>query len=353
MNINDLIKPSSDEKYLVIGSDLDSFLSASLFIKNNPNTRILGVYEESERLYLDPLLLSKNPITGKDNTIEQKEILNNTLWIDADINKKNCNSLGHHIIRINKNDKLDCFMNSCNPNEIRKIDYTTFNRKYPLTTTQFLFIVYNESYDLNSNKENLIWWPDSSWIIAQNYKHNCKDWLENFTNTLFPLGQSHNLPQGQSNNLLLETFKNINTEPLIGFEERMQKFQQELENEGFQQGWGKTTSQVLKIKGFQLRCGFKNLSLLKKISDFINKTNNWPSFYETIKEPEKFVPIKGQRYQKDIVVFDTGKINDTGKIKIGNSHYNNLDDFLKRENVFSYVFPFKKKINYTIFPKIK
>lgn len=296
-----LLIPSSDEKFLVIGDDLDSYLSAMLFIKHHPATHIIGFYEQYKILHTVPDIHS---------------LLPKTLWIDLDIYHADCQSLGHHILRTTKNDMLNGLHNSCNLNELRKIDSSTFTSKYPLGTIHFLLSLYNETYMPESDNELLFWLADSSYINGQShrFRNNVGEWLKNF------------LEQKE----LQSTFEQIDT---IRFEQRMNELYKELRSKGFQQGAGQVTSKHLKLSGFQLQCSFENMKYFASVFNFLSQKTGLPNLMDHMKVETTTKKIIGKRTSQSL--------KDVTKKE-------NIDLFLEREKVFSYVFPHRDKINYTI-----
>lgn len=305
MNKNELFKkylllnPSNQKKYLVIGDDIDSYLSASIFLKYNPNTEIIGFYEKYKTLFIIE---------------EYKKYIKDTLWIDLDIYNKFCNSLGHHIIRNTLSDRLTGIENSCNFNEMRGIYCGNFNRKYPLGTIHFLISIYNEDYQINTEKELLIWLADSTYINGQShrYRNNVEEWINNFL-----------LHEGLKN-----TFRDIDSED---FENRMLNFYTILKSKNFKQGKGQVVSRHLQLGGFQFQCTFSDKQYFDNICDFINKITDWPNISKYVNRNE-IVKFEGIR-----------KSAKMSKVLNGNS----LDDFLNQNNIFSYVIPNTGIINYT------
>ena len=294
-----ILIPSKDKKYLVIGDDLDSYLSASLFIKHNPNTKIIGFYEEYNKLYLH-----KN-FNG---------VLDKTLWIDLDIYNSNCISLGHHILRHSKNDTLHGLDNSFNLNEDRGVFFESFNRKCPISTIQFLFDLYEESYKYHSIKEHLIWLADSVYINAQKYRDNVQEWMLNYFN----------------NPYLLHTFNETNT---IEFEIRMANLFKRFENIGISCENYKYETSHLKLGGYQFRYKFNSdRNKIKRIASIIKKYTGYPNFYNCIiNGGNDFWLLQGVRNSKSLNIYPPL----------------NLIPFLDSNKVFSYVFPNKNSINYT------
>lgn len=298
--IEPLLRPSNEEKFLVIGDDIDAYLSAALFIKYNPNTRIIGFYEGYKSLYLIP---------------DYKSYLDRTIWLDLDIYDANCFSLGHHIVRKTLKDQLPKFKHSCNLNELQYVYLGNFSVKYPLGTIHFLIALYKEVYEPGSDKELLIWLADSTYINGQahRFRANVGAWIKTFL----------------TSSLLELTFNGLDD---LRFESRMQSLYSVLLNQGFKQGHGQVASGKLHLSGFQFQSKFENSEYLKKVSSLISKITTWPDIYSKIVAISSHPLIAGTRasgYMIDLLQGET------------------LDVFLEANEVFSYVIPNSGKINYT------
>lgn len=294
-----LLQPDPSEKYLVIGDDLDSYLSAMLFIRYNPNTKIIGFYEQYSTLFLDP---------------RYPELLPRTIWLDLDIRRTGCFSLGHHILSLS-HDHSSISNSACNLNELRGIDHSAFERKYPLGTIHFLAGLYEYSYQPDSDGELLIWLADSSFINGQShrFRNNVREWLENFL----------------QHSILLESFQSIDTEH---FEERMHGFYQRLTSKGFLQGKGQVESRVLRLKGFQFQSPFRDRDYLKIIFSLLSGLTGLPDINDYITFESIISIYTGTRKSTDLSSIDTQE---------------SLENFLTEKNVFSYVFVKKNRMNYT------
>jgi hypothetical protein len=294
----------NEVKHVIVGDDLDAFLALILYLQHNPNAHVVGIYTQYKKIFYD------NSLSLND--------LKKAVYIDLDVYSKNCRSLGHHIIRQNNFNVLENFENNCNLNEIvgRSVQKDFF-RKYPLGTIHFLMWLYETKTPLLPYSEALIWLADSTFINAQKYENNVKDWID----TIF------NYPPFQ------ESFKNCNT---LFFEEQIFDLQQIMLKKGFQKGNGQATSSHKKLTGFQ--CQPKGNESTKEIKDYMLK------IIDFVQEMTEWRILSHQIFLNDLICIE-GKRN-SGKIE----HYLqniSLDDFLKQENIFSFVFPFKDNINFT------
>ena len=295
---------------IIMGDDLDAALATVLYLHLNPNAKLIGIYQNYSKIFF-----SKDYFQNFNNLINSTR----TIWIDLDIYSENCRSLGHHIVRYSNDDILLGFSESCNLNEVVGRSITNnFRLKYPLGTIHFLMWLYEiEMPEFNNNVDALIWLADSAFINAQThrFRNNVENWIRN----IFPL------------NSLIEMFEQqIDT---IDFEERVNDLQNEMRRYGFNEGRGQVSSRHLNLTGFQ--CQPENIpeDIFKLIDFIINKTN-W-----TINDNQ-------------IAMTNLIQINGTRK-RIGINYmlnnYGSLDNFLQKENIFSYVFPFRDSINFTIF----
>ncbi len=313
MDKNQILKEcgciNKSKDFVIMGDDLDAALSTILYLYYNPNSKVIGIYKNYSELYF-----------SKKYFENIYELINsdNVIWIDLDINYQKACSLGHHIIRYNSFDKLMGFTNSCNLNELlNRYIRNNFTKKYPLGTIHFLLWFYDVNVEHESIENLLIWLADSSFINSQShrFRNNVSEWLQN----VFP------------NKSLLYTFEKL--VDTLDFEKRIKFIQQEMLKFGLKQGRGQVKSKYLKLTGFQGQPDIipKDIELLLK---FIINNTSWEINLKQI-ELTKLKNIKGIRNKMNI--------NDML------NKYGNLDNFLYRKNIFSYVFPYKDNINYTIF----
>ena len=103
-----------------------------------------------------------------------------------------------------------------------------FDEKYPLGTAHFLMWLYGQEEPVGEDSKLLVWLADSSYINGQGhrFRSNVGNWLR----SIMPLPS------------FLPTFDQIDTRE---FDERMSRFQQKMESEGFRQGSGQVKSKYL------------------------------------------------------------------------------------------------------------
>ena len=154
---------------------------------------------------------------------------------------------------------------------------------------------------------------DSSWINAQKYRDNVREWIDFLD--LESLKKSFLL----TNNLEFEKMMQILIYPRI-------------EEVGFGENKGQVTSRHLELKGFQ--CQFENPSLdrekISRLMELIGGIFGW----KVPELPRDYKLIQGKR--------NSGRLAEV----LGNR---SLGEFIKDENVFSYVIPNFERINWTVF----
>lgn len=291
-----------------MGDDLDAALSTVLYLQHNPNARLAGIYAAYSKLFLCPEI--------------DFQQLDQCVFIDLDIFKAECRSLGHHIVRQNKQDVLAGFRNSCNMNEWEKRSLSVdFSKKYPLGTVHFLMWLYDVAMPFSQYGEQLIWLADSAFINGQSHRFR-----ENVTEWLF-----HRMPA----EALQVSFHKIETEQ---FEDRMEKLQSVLRQHGFNQGHGQVQSKHRHLFGYQCQpTGEEDAAqmtqYIKRLLDVIAALTGWA--------------VPKAQLNIDTLHTIVGTRRKGSLEQILGSH--SLDTFLNQKNVFSYVFPFKEQINYTCF----
>ncbi|TAE76326.1 MAG: hypothetical protein EAZ85_00190 [Bacteroidetes bacterium] len=299
---------TNDAENIIMGDDIDAALSCFLYLSQNPNAKLVGIYHQYKKIYFNATIVSK------------KE-LGNCIYIDLDIYHQKCRSLGHHIVRLNKENKLQGFQNSCNLNELKGFSIeNNFTKKFPLGTIHFLLWLYQIDIPSTNWAKYLIWLADSTFINGQNHRFpkNVITWIN-----LFPVPA------------LVESFAELDTEI---FEEKMEELQQILSQKNFEQGEGQVKSKHKQLTGFQCQpkknANAEELSVyIQKIFQMIEEMTNWQIKPEQIcVEDMEYFSFKRKTEKIENVLKDT-----------------NLDDFLIKNKVFSYVFPFKDSINYTHF----
>ena len=149
------------ERRMIIGNDIDALLSAQ-FLQHTLGWSIAGFYNYTT-LYVDPAIDPRDCV-----------------WVDLDIHDPACCSIGHHILRPTPTDRIPGHRSSVNPNLLRGIDQTDFTHKYPLGTIHFLLWLHDVRVRNKRACTLLLWLADSTWINAQRYRANVREWLTNW-----------------------------------------------------------------------------------------------------------------------------------------------------------------------------
>lgn len=290
---------------VIMGDDLDAALSSYFYLVKNPAARLVGIYTGYTTLFYNASLSTAD--------------LERSVYIDLDINHPSCRSVGHHIVRINGDDKLTGLQNSCNPNEVvgRSVAHR-FTEKYPLGTIHFLLWLCDEPIPTTYHAEQLIWLADSAFINGQQhrFRKNVERWIH------------AEMPHLS----LLQTPDRIDT---VQFEIEMEQLQQKLTSLGFQKGSGQIKSRHKQLTGFQ--CQPNDVTTqgisryIVKIFDMIASITGWKIAPQQL-DVTQLKAITGQRRNDSL----TNILKKTS-----------LDSFLSTKNVFSYAIPFKNNINYT------
>lgn len=296
---------SNKTENVVMGDDLDAALATVLYLSKNPNATLIGIYVAYERLFF--------------NTNLSKTELANSVFIDLDICHWRCRSLGHHIVRMSNSNQLRGLKNSCNPNEIvgRSID-KQYTKKYPLGTVHFLMWLYDAPIPTEL-AEALIWLADSSFINGQSHKFrdNVAQWLAEMPTKTLTAG-----------------FDKIDTP---AFEITIEAVQQHLQTQGFEKGKGQATSRHRELTGFQ--CQPKAKANEAEIKDYVFR------LITTVKNITNWQIDDKQINLGNMQCFNGLRRSGTVEETLKNT---NLDDFLTSNNVFSYAFPYRDNINFTV-----
>jgi len=309
MNKNQIIKnfrpfnkPDSIDSML-IGNDLDAMLSAQ-FLHDRFGWKVVGLYD------------LKNIYHNETIDIRQKIRDRKIVAIDLDIYHRSIPSLGHHILQLEPSDQLSGFANSINPNLIRKRTKENYRWKYPLGTIHFLRWLFDDD-ERNKAFELLCWLADSSYINAQKYRKNVAEWLQNFLNCDYFI-------------------KYFQWTDKIAFEQQMKEIiLPELSKINLDNETAMTNSKFLKLKGFQTRIRHPQTDRLE-----ILKLLTYISQISGMKIPE---------WGENFLIIPAIRTNvDLSKIL---HEYKTLDEFLIKEEIFSYALTYKNIINYTKFDK--
>lgn len=288
---------------MIIGNDLDSVLSAA-FLHDKFGWDVAGIYDYE-------ILWHSDTFHDFSTRLENGEFV----AIDLDMYRGNIPSLGHHILSDGEASELPGHVRTLNPNEIRGITTENFRRKYPLGTIHFLLWLFEEEIT-DELTQALVWLADSAFINGQSHKYreNVSEWIRNYLSAPW----------------LTTSLEKIDTPE---FEELIEnKLFPLLEATGFARGDGQIVSRHRNLSGFQ--CQYDNpnqaRNRLLRLFRLVYRLTGWTS----PQVPRVLAPHRGVRHRMDI-----------SKLPKRNE---SLHNFLENEPVFSYVFPFRREINYTI-----
>jgi hypothetical protein len=294
-------------KNVIMGDDLDAALSTILYLRKNPNATLVGIYTGYKKIFFQENL--------------SKIDLVNCIYVDLDIYHPPCRSIGHHIVRMDESNVLEGFQQSCNVNELENRSLTRFfTKKYPLATIHFLLWLYNEEIPKTEYAESLIWLADSSFINGQSHKfqQNVGSWVTDLMNSWY-------------------VQKGFNKIDSLEFEEKIAEIQAKMEQLGFNKGKGQVTSKHLGLSGFQ--CQPKGDETPQQMTEYIHQLFRFVSEITDWSLQSPQIDIQNMTLRTG--TRKSGSISEV----LGEG---GLDAFLKEKKVFSYVFPFKDSINYTI-----
>lgn len=287
---------------MLIGNDLDSVLSAC-FLKKQFGWDIAGFYDYKT------LWCSTRP-----DDFMQKLRDGKIVAVDLDIYHRDVYSLGHHILHDSNPNHLPEHERSLNPNLIRNIDTAKFQNKYPLGTIHFLLWLFNVS---SLSRESLltVWLADSAFINGQVHKYarNVYEWVHQYLDLDIHKAMVQEITTYKFEKELSATILKRIAALELG------------------QPSGQIRSKHLNLSGYQCQWNNPNKQRLQ-ILDLFNTASSltgWPA--PTL--PEAFHAQRGRRSKIGVDELE--------------QHYGRLDVFLEKENVFSYVFPYKDSINYT------
>lgn len=287
---------------MVVGNDLDSLLSAC-FLKSVFGWDVAAIYDYRSLWR-----------AAEEKDFAARFLRGEYVAIDLDIYHPQIFSLGHHILEYDSSDVLEGHARSLNPNLIRGVNVSNFTRKYPLGTIHFLIWLFNQT-DLTRPAKFLTWLADSAFINAQShrFRENALDWARNFFRSDFLLKMTErvDLP-GFEEALQKEIFPALQGNPLVGVAGQVKS--RHLQWSGYQCQWSDPNRERDSI-----------LALLETLSALTG--------WEAPRLPARFLQAEGKR--RNIA---------TEEIL---ARFGGLDNFLAREKVFSYVFPYRDTVNYT------
>lgn len=314
------LKPSADPLNVIIGDDLDAALTAVLFLCKHPNAQIIGVYSKYQTVYY--------------STAHTWDDVLDAVWLDLDIYHPRARSIGHHIVRTDSRELLPGLQNSLNLNDLwGKSLQRNFEEKYPLGAVHFLMWLYNQEIPNLPDADLLLWLADSGYINAQSRVHRKRrrdsniEWVEGKGFRLNVKSWLYGAVQVKS---LQQSFEQVDT---LAFEQRMQAYQYKLNAAGLEQGEGQVASHHLKLSGYQCQPIGEIGTFMQRLLDFCAAATGWTFTPHQIQITEPLQARTGARATE----------------KLDRIHEQGLSEFLKTQNIFSYVFTHSQTINYTRF----
>lgn len=289
---------------MVIGDDLDSLLSAA-WLHNRFGWPIRAVYCQYTHLFLaEPAAVFREKLQA-----------GRYMAVDLDLYHASVPSLGHHILNLKSGENLPGHAHSLNPNLLCGLSIERgFSQKYPLATIHFLQWIFEEK-SLPEEAAALVWLADSSFINAQRYRENVEKWarerlaFSEFEGRLTWL-QSLDFERFLQEKILVRL---SSASPLAHPNAR-----------------SNYRSAHLGLNGFQ--CQFEHPAAQReailRVLDFIEKTTGWaaPAW------PENW-PSTWHGKRQDIPIGQLGEAS--------------FADWLEAQEVFSYAFTFRDRLNYT------
>lgn len=157
------------DRYCVLSPDSDGLLCGLLMAKMR-NWKIVGFYDD------------------KVGVIQKDYLSKDLVFLDGEIFRKNVKSVGHHMLKLNKNSTVDFsnFDNCIQPNLLRNYDGKhDFRLKYPLATVHLLVSILSYAdykNDLNVIKldekaQAPLFFTDGVFNVLFSYPENVLNWL--------------------------------------------------------------------------------------------------------------------------------------------------------------------------------
>lgn len=300
---------------MVIGDDLDALLSA-LVLHHTLGWNVVGLYQEYTTVWHQC----------------RASALRDAVWVDLDISQPDIRSIGHHILYDGPGRDESAHALNVNPNRLRGVTgisgqcttkgatcscgSTTFRHKYPLGTVHFLLWLFDLQTPEVDWLDALLWHADSAWINGQSHKYapNVRDWATNHV----PI---HSLMRGL-NQINDVAFEDIVSGKVIPFLKRF----------GFLHGRSQTSSRHRGITNWQ--CQFQSLATSPPdIADFWNTVGRELQLSPPRIAQGSWNQITGRRRSGSL-----------GPAVAGGA---GLAEFVRTNDVFSYVIPNSGRINWT------
>jgi len=155
----------SENQKCIISPDSDGLL-CGLFMSKYLNWDIVGFYDGK-------VMLLKDGISSQD-----------CIFLDMEIFRVNIKSMGHHMLRYNRNNlpsNWGNFTNCIQPNNLRNYDkYHDFRLKYPLATIHMLMGIIGSEIDINTPESAIcpLFFTDGTFNVMFGYPENVLNWLK-------------------------------------------------------------------------------------------------------------------------------------------------------------------------------
>ena len=160
---------NEENRYCVLSPDSDGLL-CGLFMAKHRNWKIVGFYDD------------------KIGVINNQYLKEDIVFLDGEIFRKTIKSVGHHMLKLNKNRNVDFsgFKQCIQPNLLRNYDGKhDFRLKYPLATIHLLIsIIAYADYKQGKKKMVLnedaiapLFFTDGVFNVLFSYPENVLNWL--------------------------------------------------------------------------------------------------------------------------------------------------------------------------------
>ena len=158
------------EKSCILSPDSDGLL-CGLFLSKYRNWKIVGFYDD------------------KVGVINSNYISKDLIFLDGEIFRHNAKSMGHHMLKLNKNQNVDFskFDNCIQPNLLRNYDGKhDFRLKYPLATIHMLISIIAYADNINKGHTDIqftetavapLFFTDGVFNVLFSYPENVLNWL--------------------------------------------------------------------------------------------------------------------------------------------------------------------------------
>ena len=146
------------DQHFIISADYDGIICAS-FLYHTFGWRLAGYYD------LNNLWISTA-------AMEQRE---NLIWVDLNILPRQGRAIGGHIVSLGT-ETPPGFESSCNPNLLAGLTERQFSQKYPFSTILYLLWLHNQPVQRDLMARLLVLQADAVWLKCQHYPENTQSW---------------------------------------------------------------------------------------------------------------------------------------------------------------------------------